>query len=123
MMLLTSSSWKRIRRNGLSIRAVSYTHLDVYKRQPLRIANMVGVGCAALGFLYGLYTIIKKLVNPLVPVGFSALMSAIVFIGGMLMLMLGLIGEYVGRMYICMNNAPQYVIREIVRNEDDGEEQ
>ena len=84
---------------------------------------MVGVGCAALGFLYGLYTIIKKLVNPLVPVGFSALMSAIVFIGGMLMLMLGLIGEYVGRMYICMNNAPQYVIREIVKNEDDGEEQ
>ena len=82
---------------------------------------MVGVGCAALGFLYGVYTIIKKLVNPLVPVGFSALMSAIVFIGGMLMLMLGLIGEYVGRMYICMNNAPQYVIREIVKNEDEKE--
>ena len=94
-----------------------------FSEKPLRIATMVGVGCAALGFLYGLYTIIKKLVNPLVPVGFSALMSAIVFIGGMLMLMLGLIGEYVGRMYICMNNAPQYVIREIVKNEDDGEEQ
>ena len=67
-----------------------------FSEKPLRIATMVGVGCAALGFLYGVYTIIKKLVNPLVPVGFSALMSAIVFIGGMLMLMLGLIGEYVG---------------------------
>ena len=94
-----------------------------FSEKPLRIATMVGTGCAALGFLYGLYTIVKKLVNPLVPVGFSALMSAIVFIGGMLMLMLGMIGEYVGRMYICMNNAPQYVIREIVKNEDDGEEQ
>ena len=91
------------------------------REKPLRIATMVGVGCAALGFLYGVYTIIKKLVNPMVPVGFSALMSAIVFIGGMLMLMLGLIGEYVGRMYICMNNAPQYVIREIVKNEDEKE--
>ena len=94
-----------------------------FSEKPLRIATMAGVGCAALGFLYGLYTVIKKLVNPLVPVGFSSLMAAIMFIGGMLMLMLGLIGEYVGRMYICMNNAPQYVIREIVKNEDDGEEQ
>ena len=93
-----------------------------FSEKPLRIATMVGVGCAAAGFLYGLYTVIKKLVNPLVPVGFSSLMAAIMFIGGMLMLMLGIIGEYVGRMYICMNNAPQYVIREIVRNEDDGEE-
>ena len=33
--------------------------------------------------------------------------------GGMLMLMMGLIGEYMGRMYISMNNSPQYVIREI----------
>ena len=55
--------------------------------------------------------------NPLVPIGFSSLMSAIMFIGGMLMLMVGLVGEYIGRMYICMNNAPQYVVREIVGEE------
>ena len=80
-----------------------------------------GTGCAGLGFLYGLYTVIKKLVVPNVPVGFSALMSGIMFIGGMLMLMLGLIGEYIGRMYICMNSAPQFVIREIVGGTKDGE--
>ncbi|HJA91858.1 MAG TPA: glycosyltransferase family 2 protein [Candidatus Eisenbergiella merdipullorum] len=94
-----------------------------FSEKPLRIATMIGTGCAALGFLYGIYTIIKKLVNPLVPIGFSSLMAAIMFIGGMLMLMLGLVGEYVGRMYICMNNAPQYVVREIVKNENDGEKQ
>ena len=49
-----------------------------------------------------------------VQAGFSALMSVLVFIGGMIMLMLGLIGEYIGRIYICMNNSPQYVIREKV---------
>ena len=43
-------------------------------------------------------------------------MSVIVFMGGMLMLMLGLVGEYMGRMYVSMNNSPQYVIREIVGN-------
>ena len=37
-----------------------------------------------------------------------------VLIGGMIMIMLGLIGEYIGRMYICMNNAPQFVIRDLI---------
>ena len=44
-------------------------------------------------------------------------MSVILFMGGMLMLMMGLIGEYMGRMYISMNNSPQFVIREIVGKE------
>lgn len=79
---------------------------------PLRVATVVGSCCAGVGFLYGFYTIIKKLVNPAVPIGFSSLMSVIVFIGGMLMLMLGLIGEYIGRIYISINNSPQYVIRD-----------
>ena len=80
--------------------------------KPLRLATMVGCICAGLGFLYAIYTVIKKFVNPAVPVGFSSLMSAIMFIGGMLMLMMGMIGEYIGRIYVCMNNSPQYVIKE-----------
>jgi undecaprenyl-phosphate 4-deoxy-4-formamido-L-arabinose transferase len=50
--------------------------------------------------------------------GFSSLMSAIVFFGGMIMLMLGLIGEYVGRVYISLNNSPQYVIRERINMDE-----
>ncbi len=80
--------------------------------KPLRIGTIVGAVCAAGAFLYGIFTIIKKLVNPLVPMGFSALMTAVVFFGGMILLMLGLVGEYVGRTYISANNAPQAVIRE-----------
>lgn len=85
--------------------------------KPLRIATMIGALCAFLGFCYGIYTIIKKFVNPAVPMGFSSLMAAVVFIGGMQMLLLGLIGEYIGRIYVCMNNSPQYVIREIINME------
>ncbi|SEG22351.1 undecaprenyl-phosphate 4-deoxy-4-formamido-L-arabinose transferase [Butyrivibrio sp. Su6] len=80
--------------------------------KPLRIATMSGSMLACFGFLYGIYTVIKKFVNPNVPVGFSALMSAIMFIGGMVMLMLGMVGEYLGRVYISQNKNPQYVIRE-----------
>lgn len=86
--------------------------------KPLRIATAVGGCSAAVGFLYGIYTIIKRLVNPNVPVGFSSTMAAIVFFGGMIMVMLGLIGEYVGRIYISLNNSPQYVIREKINIEE-----
>ncbi len=81
---------------------------------PLRIATITGVTFAGAGFIYGIYTIVKKFVNPEVPLGFSSLMAAVVFIGGMLMIMLGLIGEYIGRIYISINNSPQYVVKEEV---------
>lgn len=98
-----------------------FNGFTAFSVKPLRIATIIGCGCAFLGFLYGIYTIIKKFINPLVPLGFSSLMAALMFVGGMLMIMLGLIGEYVGRIYICMNNAPQYVIREILESEKDAE--
>jgi hypothetical protein len=80
--------------------------------KPLRIATALGGFAAGAGFLYGIYTVIKRLVNSEVPLGFSSMMAAIVFFGGMIMVMLGLIGEYVGRIYISMNNSPQYVVKE-----------
>ena len=91
-----------------------FNGFTAFSIKPLRIATGIGCFCACSGFLYGIYTIIKKLVLVDVQAGFSALMSVLVFIGGMIMLMLGLIGEYIGRIYICMNNSPQYVIREKV---------
>lgn len=92
--------------------ALWFNGFTAFSVKPLRIATAVGVCSALLGFVYGIYTIIKRLVNPTVPMGFSAIMSALVFFGGMIMIMLGLIGEYIGRIYISMNNSPQYVIRE-----------
>ena len=91
-----------------------FNGFTAFSIKPLRIATGIGCFCACSGFLYGIYTIIKKLVLVDLQAGFSALMSVLVFIGGMIMLMLGLIGEYIGRIYICMNNSPQYVIREKV---------
>lgn len=91
-----------------------FNGFTAFSVKPLRIATAIGAVSAVVGFLYGAFTIIKRLVNPDVPMGFSSTMSAIVFFGGMIMLMLGLIGEYVGRIYISLNNSPQYVIREII---------
>ncbi len=92
--------------------ALWFNGFTAFSVKPLRIATAIGGTSAGIGFLYGIYTILKRLVKPDVPMGFSSTMSAIVFFGGMIMLMLGLIGEYIGRIYISLNNSPQYVIRE-----------
>ncbi len=96
-----------------------FNGFTAFSIKPLRIATLIGGFTAVCGFCYGIYTVIKKFFNPAVPAGFSAMMSALVFIGGMIMLMLGLIGEYIGRMYISMNRSPQFVVRErIVSGEE-----
>lgn len=94
-----------------------FNGFTAFSIKPLRVATACGALCAAAGFLYGIYTIIKKFINPIAPMGWSSTMAALMFIGGMLMLMLGLIGEYIGRIYISLNDAPQYVVREITGKE------
>ena len=95
-----------------------FNGFTAFSVKPLRIATVAGVLSACMGFAYGIYTIIKKFLNPDVVVGFSALMAAIVFFCGLILLMLGIIGEYLGRIYISLNNSPQYVIRECVDERD-----
>lgn len=85
--------------------------------KPLRLATFSGVLCACVGFFYGIYLIVSKLLHPdAVLLGYTSTMAALLFIGGVIMMLLGIIGEYIGRIYICINNAPQYVVREHIGN-------
>lgn len=88
--------------------------------KPLRMATMIGSLFSVGGFLYGSYIVIRRLIDSEVTVGYSSVMAVLLFSSGLIMLMLGLIGEYVGRIFICINNAPQYVIRNTVNIQDDG---
>ena len=81
--------------------------------KPLRIATTAGFISTLISVIYGIYTIIKKFIRPDVPIGFSALACIILFVGGVVMVMLGMIGEYLGRTYMSVNENPQYVVREV----------
>ncbi len=81
--------------------------------KPLRIATFMGMLLSVLGMLYGIYAVINKFVNPEAPLGWTTLIVVILLIGGMILFVLGLIGEYIGRIYISINKSPQYVIREV----------
>ena len=73
----------------------------------------MGFFCALIGFLLAIYSIVNKLLNPDVIMGWTSTIAAITGIGGMILIVLGMIGEYVGRIYISLNENPQYVIRNI----------
>ena len=80
--------------------------------KPLRAATFIGLLCALVGFVAGLYVVYQKFINPEIPVGYTSMLATLLFVGGMIMFLLGLIGEYVGRIYISINQSPQYVVRE-----------
>lgn len=90
-----------------------FNGFTAFSTKPLRVATVLGFITAILGVLFGIITIIRKLMLPDIQMGYSSLLVSTLFVGGMIMILLGVIGEYLGRIYICMNNAPQYVIREV----------
>lgn len=91
--------------------------------KPLRIASVLGIVLGMSGFIYTVYIVIHKWLNPNVSVGWSSIMATQLVIGGSILCVLGLIGEYIGRIYICINSSPQYVIKERFNLErvDEGE--
>ena len=80
---------------------------------PLRIASLFGVCFAGIGFIVMIYTIVRKILYPYISSGYTSIFSAILLVGGLIMMMLGVIGEYLGRMYMIENNMPQYSIRDV----------
>ena len=88
--------------------------------KPLRLASLIGILFAVIGFICTIALIVNKLLHPAtVLLGWSSTMSVMMLLGGIILIVLGIIGEYIGRIYICINKSPQYVIRErIGRNQN-----
>lgn len=86
--------------------------------KPLRLATLVGSIVAAGGFLYGLSIIVMKLAGVSVNAGYSSMMAVNLFMFGVLLCFMGLVGEYIGRIYISLNNAPQFVIKDYQESDE-----
>lgn len=93
-----------------------------YSTIPLRLATVFGVLFSMAGFIAALVVLIHKLVDPSVAVGWSSLMCAMLILFGIVFLMLGILGEYVGKLILTSSKTPQYVIRDIVNEKRKAEE-
>ena len=101
-----SSSWNFRQLFSLAIDGItSFTNL------PLRISTVVGFIVSMLAFIYMIYVFIKALIWGDPVQGYPSLVILLLFLGGIQLLSLGIIGEYIGRIYNETNNRPDYIVR------------
>ncbi len=84
---------------------------------PLRMATFAGIAMATLGMIGAVATIIEALVIRSTPSGYAATMVVILLVGGVQSMILGVLGEYVGRTFLSANGKPQGTVRAIAKNE------
>ena len=83
--------------------------------KPLRLATYLGCFTALAVFLYALVIVVRYFTIHLAPIGWSSTTALLLIIGGIILVVLGLVGEYVGRIFMCVNASPQYVERQVVK--------
>jgi len=87
--------------------------------KPLRMATYLGFVSGIVGFLGILYAIISKILNPShYVIGWNGLFIGIMFIGGIQLITIGIIGEYIGKIYQEVQRRPSYLIKEKVNFSD-----
>jgi undecaprenyl-phosphate 4-deoxy-4-formamido-L-arabinose transferase len=88
---------------------------------PLRLATLFGLGFGTLGALGAVLVVLEAIVSDKPPQGWASLMVAVLVLAGVQLVVVGLIGEYLGRMFLAVNRKPQYIVREVFRRGAGGD--
>ena len=99
--------------NLLSLFNLAFDGLTSFSIMPLRLASIIGFLSAVTGFLYGATIVIKTIFFHAPVAGFTSLVVLITFFGGIQLLSIGIIGEYIGRIFNETKNRPLYIVKNI----------
>lgn len=110
--------------SGYNLKALLklWSNILGFSIRPLRMASTLGIFFSFIGFIGALVVMIRKILFQIQIEGWSSLIVAICFFSGIILMFMGLIGEYIGRMFLISGNQPQYVIREIRGKRDNDPE-
>ena len=108
-----SSSWGYKQLFSLAIDGITS-----FTSAPLRISTFVGFIVSMLAFVYMIYVFVKALIWGDPVQGYPSMMILILFLGGIQLLSLGIIGEYIGRIYNETKNRPDYIVRDFNGEEE-----
>jgi len=84
---------------------------------PLRVASFVGALTSVFGFILGLYFILEYFINNSSPEGWTSMIVIVLFLGGIILMSLGIVGEYLGRIYLSINKKKSYTVKQELNNE------
>jgi len=87
--------------------------ITAFSVRPLRLATFAGLIIAGLAMIYAIYALFMYLFTNRTVAGWTSLILSILFLGGIQMFLLGIIGEYLGRLFIDTKRRPDYIIREV----------
>jgi len=96
--------------NGWKLWNFALDGITSFSTVPLRIWLYIGVVLASLSFLYGSIIIIKTLIFGIDSPGYASMLTVVLFLGGVQLMGIGILGEYIGRIYIESKNRPVYII-------------
>lgn len=99
-------------------RLVSYALDGIFSfsRLPLRLLTMSGVAIACVGFAMGMFFVVRRLIGvEIAQTGFTTLVTLTLFLGGIQLIGIGVLGEYLGRVYDEVKRRPQYVVKRTPR--------
>ena len=85
-----------------------------YSVIPLRISSVTGFFVAIIGFVTAIVTVIRKILDPTMALGWTSTICAIMIFSGLVLMSLGIIGEYLGKIILTLNHTPQFIVRETV---------
>ncbi|WP_143100704.1 glycosyltransferase family 2 protein [Spirosoma endophyticum] len=100
------------------LQRLAYNGIFNFSEYPIKIITRIGMVTIGVAVIYLIQTLIKRFVYHDVPQGFTALLFAIVLFSGLQLIALGLIGEYVLRIFFQAKGRPLYVIREVIRDKE-----
>lgn len=93
----------------LSIWLNGFTSFSI---KPLRLSGIIGSSISFMSFILIIILLLKKIISPEIQLGWTSLIAVITFFGGIQLISIGLVGEYIGRIFMCINKTPQFIIKE-----------
>lgn len=97
-----------------SLVALSLDGITSFSTAPLRIASLMGVLSASVAFLYGMWVVTKTLLFGEIVRGYPTMMVIILFLGGIQLIAIGVLGEYLGRMFMETKQRPLYFVKQLL---------
>ena len=88
---------------------------------PLRLATGLGFIFSVIGVVLALVFFIQKINNPDIPIGWASLAVPVVLLGSLQLFTIGVVGEYLGRMFLSTGGKPQFVVRSLINCSQDKE--